>query len=450
MLKSNQKPLPTKITNQYADVKPLSVTGYCKVYEGACRTTKEKFHIKILDKESQFYKADPSIAATMFIQELLRLCSIHPSAVRIEDFSYDEQVIGYVTRKSSLLSESRKEPLNSEKLVSDLISELSFVHTKLKTPDRISFKAENIHHIENSNCYFLSNWPGILQGPAPESPQIEEEEKKDESTALFSTASADELYDIGMTVLKAQSDFSSEMVDRLAIEEHEAVRNKLVLDLLSQMHGSVPLKVLLSFMMDNDKKRRLALVQFLAKKIEQENVLKIDGELIKSLKEFQEASVNRFKEIGYWDDLHYFPDELITDCISFSTSRSILIVGVGIYRPKGQNKLEGSVEIVNANSISERSLAKIDVSIDSQSGEICKVKLNKPVLIEAGTNYSIVTKLKGKDSHCGVLGQSTVGWFQFRSCSGIGVRSFVEKGQIPEIYYVELSLDTYHFLISLE
>src|SRR5690349_10298462 len=91
LLKSDKKfTVPPKIKFAYENFKPIEETASFRVFEAKHRSSKEKHTIRILDSTKEFVKNHSDHAATLFIQELLRLQYLCPGSVLINTFEVSE------------------------------------------------------------------------------------------------------------------------------------------------------------------------------------------------------------------------------------------------------------------------------------------------------------------------------------------------------------------------
>ena len=107
--------IPPKLKLAYIDFKLIQQAATYRLYEAKPRISDMVHTIRVLDPTTEFVSANYDLAATLFIQEMLRLQSMHPEAVLINSFemsSNDRQMayasLPYYPLDSPTVSESRK------------------------------------------------------------------------------------------------------------------------------------------------------------------------------------------------------------------------------------------------------------------------------------------------------------------------------------------------------
>lgn len=132
------------------------------------------------------------------------------------------------------------------------------------------------------------------------------------------------------------------------------------------------------------------------------------------------------------------------DGITFTTSKDIRVIGMGIYVPNNDKVLAGAVKLVAGKESNAAALVSKEVSMTQLMPEakekIYPVLFDRPVLVKAGKEYSLVCELKNGNSFYGSGGKNSVVGegdvtFTFTSCAGSANGTSPSSGQIPEIYY---------------
>lgn len=144
---SNLKEVPISITPKlkttYTDFSEVTCSythagsgcnshHYFKIYQAKCRSNEEIHMIHILDNESEHFKEDPNHATTLFIQEMLHICShIDRNLIVMENSECCDQKLVFVTKQlpptkhqASQPSEPAKTKDVTETIKQDLKNEL--------------------------------------------------------------------------------------------------------------------------------------------------------------------------------------------------------------------------------------------------------------------------------------------------------------------------------------
>lgn len=159
----NLECLPPKIALAYSDFKFIEDSEYYRTFEAVSKTHNETHTVRALNVASSFYKADPSLASTLFVQEFLRLCVAYPQAAFIESFEINGTKIAYAIQHCQPLNhllEKKFNPkdINIEDLLADVLSDVSFLLTTLKLSSSISIELQNINYIKSTSSFILSDW----------------------------------------------------------------------------------------------------------------------------------------------------------------------------------------------------------------------------------------------------------------------------------------------------
>lgn len=477
--KLSQLALSPKIKSLYRDVKHVFQAEYYQIYEAVAVSTNLLHSIRILDTDSELYKQNPSLAATLFIQELLRLISIHPDSVVIEHFEINDKNIAYVTQNSIPLSKKHEfMGINIEKMIRGVAADASFLLNNLKLAESISIELDNIYSIKSSQEYFLGDWARSLK-------------KKEKPTKQFNLnmvrpgpEEIDEVYVLGLKVLELNG-ISKENLEPMSCIKIVQMHNAAVNAVIEDLKQPEPIKKMLKKMLNKDPSTRLKLHHVaeeldnlkeeeikpskheLGKMIKSNDHLKSSDMIpskestgnhmskeikFKSMKSPKESMfslmadkkeiqvVNRFaKQAGGW----LCSGKI--DAITFRCSKDIELLGVGIYIPKSSNNLSGTVKVIKGENLNGEILASREVTLTENMIEaqdkIYGVMFDKNIAVKAGTLISISSQLQKGPSFNGVGGMMTVMGddgevvFTFLKNPGSTNGTDVSNGQIPEIYY---------------
>lgn len=126
--------LTPKIKLLYSDTKLLSETEYCQTFDAVSKCDNEQYTIRTLNITFGFYKENPNLATTLFIQELLRLCTTHPESIIIESFeSHDRGQFAYAMKHcrtlQGLVGKSKGgalKEINFDLLLKNVMSDVKF------------------------------------------------------------------------------------------------------------------------------------------------------------------------------------------------------------------------------------------------------------------------------------------------------------------------------------
>ena len=158
--------IPPKLKQNYPDLKLVAETNYYKVYEGKSFLTGQKHAVRLLDIESEFFKKDKHAAATLFVQELLRLSSSldNSDALLIENFEIFEDKIGFVMKpyhslqkELEMLAQHGRTTIDLDKLVRSVVSDLTFLTKKMKLSP-FGLYPKNIFRVEDPDAYFVADY----------------------------------------------------------------------------------------------------------------------------------------------------------------------------------------------------------------------------------------------------------------------------------------------------
>lgn len=161
-----QAMLPPKIINLYSGFELVSDSSYYKVFTAKSCIDGLKYSIRALDLESQLVQRDYSTAATLFIQEILRLCLRLGTSdvIIIENFEIYKGKIAFVSLPTLDLQNRAKDfvkasdpSLNIERMLKDIFSDIHFLYTRMNL-SAIPIYPKNLCRLEGTSTYFLSDW----------------------------------------------------------------------------------------------------------------------------------------------------------------------------------------------------------------------------------------------------------------------------------------------------
>lgn len=227
MLNTNEKLseglLPPKIKLTYSDFELVSETSYYKVYEAKNLTNGQKHAIRVLDTESPFVQKNHNLAATLFMQEALRLSLRlpRPDLVVLENFEIHEDKIAFVMKPyNSILNEpvtgDGKLNIDAEKLLKDCLAEINFLYAKMKLGS-LSLDVKNICKAKDTNTYFLTDWASAKRL----------EPKEETSTIMISqdlqvpSIAAKDVYMLALVLLELNGAKRRECKELLKIENQD-------------------------------------------------------------------------------------------------------------------------------------------------------------------------------------------------------------------------------------
>lgn len=161
---SCQDALTPKLALMYSSVTYVDETESYRTYRASSNKSLEIHTIRVLNVDSTFYKSDPDRASTLFVQELLRLCSTSSEAVSVEAFEIHGNRIAYATKYCQTLQQllddkTSRNGIDLDKLLKHVLDDVSFLLSKLQISNHITnIELESINYIKSTHKYFLSDW----------------------------------------------------------------------------------------------------------------------------------------------------------------------------------------------------------------------------------------------------------------------------------------------------
>lgn len=459
--------LTPKIQLLYSDIQPLSETEYCQTFDAISRSDNQKYTIRTLNLTSDFYKKNPNLATTFFIQELLHLCTSFPDAVVIESFESHERghfacAIKHCETLQQLFERDEVKGIDFELMIKNVQSDVEFLLSKLKLSQTISIESQSIYQFNGKSGYFLSDWVKSLGKDSIVETRAENADN---------TKGTREAYNLGMRVLELNGILREDIDDVKAIRNAK-LHNGGIENMLAELNQPEKLKntlrKLLCKPVDPNTKgskivqeveNKMAGVEERTEKgvkpdicfqgIEYVESIVFLGEEKKGMNGISSPllKVSRFEKIHPTETWSYF--HRFDDGIAMAVSKSILIEGIGLYVPLSQHdKITGKVRISKGSHKEGTILATKEVKVTANAHEVVdkiyQVMFEEPVLIEAQTKYTIHFNLGpvdvfGCSGYKGTGGKSLVKGaedvlFTFITAFGEGLTS-VYYGQVPEIYY---------------
>ena len=273
--------IPSKLRQACSDYKLISQTTTYAVYEAKLLQNQQIVTIRALDTSAEAVKTNYAFAATLFVQELLRICSLHPDLLFLNTFEIDlSGKMGFATLPYTSLRDEL-DNLQSAKangaiittfsgtksvkdLISDVLSDIEFLTTKLNARNchRI-INIQNIYHFKEKDTYFLGDWANILN---PKNYSIEhgngELEKQPDEPNLNV---ADEIFELGLAVLELNG-LSQEKLESISASNStfEGKLNYAVQEVLEDDNCTLPAKTksLVERMLKKDENLRPKLEEF--------------------------------------------------------------------------------------------------------------------------------------------------------------------------------------------
>lgn len=242
---SKQSPtdlIPPKIKEEYYNFKLIHRTSYYLLFDALCYKSNELYTVRVLDLESSLVNTNYDLAATYFVKELLRLCSIDAGSVIISAFEMNELRMAAVTqlsppiKQASFLKQSKgaknyfESQNDFQELIQNILSEIEFL-TQDQKLTKIShiLQPDNLFFIKESGKTFVGDWLRPLEsqsGPA-ELNSMDKLNREDSHGLILEFSSKDasqnnpthsemtqELVTLGFTVLKL-SGIDDELISTL-------------------------------------------------------------------------------------------------------------------------------------------------------------------------------------------------------------------------------------------
>ena len=235
----NSEKIPPKLRNAYCSIRFVAEKGpinaRVSIFEAKSKITGEIHIIKVLTLPSAqktnethtrglfstFLQADwkEDVAATLFIQELLHLCSTQPELVIINSFIMVDNTLAYSLRSTTTLkaqfikqkskTEEKSGSINIPKIISDVVTELEILWKERKVRGfGASIQKEDIYYDSSKQKYWLGNWTNVCSQSMIVTSY---EEDNSENEPLASQDISEELSTLAMTLIELKGMNRSEM-----------------------------------------------------------------------------------------------------------------------------------------------------------------------------------------------------------------------------------------------
>ena len=439
-------PIPPKLKLFYKDLKLTAETNYYQIFDAFSCDDNRIYSIRALNTNSEFYQQNTNLAMTLFVQELLRLCVVHPESVLIDHFEIHEKNVAFVTEKCLSLPIITKEDDNPEKvdieqLLKDVLTEVDFLIHDFTLPNPISIELQNIFFLAETGAYLLGDWASFFK---------EKECNTEMSIMVNKSNGADEIYTLGLRILELNGS-QREHLDSLNALKNIQMHNGAIDAVIAGLTLPELTKKLLRKILNKDPCARPPLEEFATKSRrprgfervteigngkEENKPVKPRERIALSDKRLVFSKVQRFKGLGSfsWN----CKDEV--DAIAFTCSKDIFITGVGLYTPKEENvTITGVVMLI----VEENVLAIKEVRLENtgDKGFVYSVIFDEAIAIRTGETITCSCQLKGGGSYLGkqgmekLLGEGDVE-FTFMKAAACTNGTSTAIGQIPEIYYI--------------
>lgn len=267
-ISSYETPITPKLKLEYADLKIISEEASYITLQAKHRNTEQLHTIRVLNPNSAFVKEDYHVAATLFIQELLRLCISSPQDVLIETFEIYDKKISYATLPYSQLkkhvadNELNHAEINIDKLLKNVVSDLEFLVNNLRFKNCSSIVSlENIYQLEKSGNYFLGNWAQTIL--SDNSQQVASTDPNAGYQNRPPVNMFEEIYSLGLVVLELNGLKKEEAETLRAMRDSNPLYEITLISLIKdRLHLSENLRDLLIRMLSKTASQRPKIDEF--------------------------------------------------------------------------------------------------------------------------------------------------------------------------------------------
>ena len=370
--------LTPNIKLAYADIKLVSETEYCQTFDATSRRDNQKYTIRTLNITSEFYRENSNLATTLFIQELLHLCTKFSDGVVIESFEAHEDgklacAIRHCQSLQQLIDKDKltaAKEIDCERLLKDVLLDINFLLTKTRISRTLSIELQSIYQMSGLKGYFLSDWAKNLEQISPEIATQTLADKMPDG--------ANEVYNLGLKVLEING------IPKETIEDVVAIRvNKLyntgIEDLLAELSEQPEsLKESLRKILIRDPKNK-------SKPENQEENEKNEQQKHLLSKTLTLARFGKNEPTLNWG---YF--KAYDDGLTITASKPIQIEGIGLYVPTELNRMISgtvSLEMVSKDDGKTSALATVEICMAATSpgviDKIYRVMFGTPVSLKA-------------------------------------------------------------------
>lgn len=322
--------IPPKVRLLYKDFKLISQAHHFKNFSAVSNANSQKYTVRVLDLSSEFYNSNPNLTATLFIQELLRLCMHHPTAVFAEDFEICDKAMAFVSIPYTPLDLALRDVKNShkpniEKLVKDVLEDLSFLvyDLRLNYKNSLRIELDNIYQLSKNKGYILGDW---AKGLGNDKVSLEVSEAYSKKVDVLNGDKEVQIF--AAKVLELTGAKKEDLEDLKVLQELMGTRNpkmylarlEVVLNGLNLTSGA---KKAVTNMFSKEGESKLRLIDFIKPE--------------RKIRKNEPFKISRFEKTeGIWN----FGSDANIDAVGFKTTVDLQLTGIGLYVPE-IDKLEG-------------------------------------------------------------------------------------------------------------
>ena len=255
-------PITPVLKDLYSDLNPVPLSpSYYKLFQAKSLLTQEIHTIRVLDRDSLFVQSSFEAAATIFIQEIMRLCAIHPNEVLIDTFQFYDKNICIATKSFlplDIVRQNQKETqLNVDKLLEDLPAEVQFMKNQMrfKAPDSI-IQPKNVFQLSDGS-FFIGDWSKALEGG-----QVM---NLTDSDYKAGENDSEEIYALGAMILELTGMPHEDVVTLNEIQNLKLYNSAVLGFIDMSMNVSEQSRTILKSMVSKDPSQRLHLKELLSK-----------------------------------------------------------------------------------------------------------------------------------------------------------------------------------------
>lgn len=264
---------PPRINKLYTDFNLISRCSYYRVYQAKYSLTNEIHTIRMLDTECMFVKRNPEFASSLFIKEILFLCSRlgQPDSIVIENFEMSEGKIAFVSKNYSTvlpLKPNESKP-NVKKMLKDIVQDIDFLYSKMNIRN-LTIDPSRICRFQDTDKFFYTDWAAAeAKGEEEESkggeirsirtPLYFAPELRNNSLSSLPKA-ATEIYTLGLTILEL-SGIERRLWDELPLisddKSYDYVLSTMIMKKFCEEQKFKPLQNLVQSMLQKDPLKRV-------------------------------------------------------------------------------------------------------------------------------------------------------------------------------------------------
>lgn len=176
-------------------------TGYFE-FQAKSSKNAELHYIRALNLGSELAKRSPNTAITLFLQEMLRFCSLNASAILLDTLEFHEQKICYAIKHqcTSIISQPEKPStlrLDIPRLLKQTLLDLEQICSAHH--GKFHLLLPRIYHIEKLNppVYFLHDWAQIISAVRDPTPK----DLSDTTLSLSMSEEKEHVYNLALQIL---------------------------------------------------------------------------------------------------------------------------------------------------------------------------------------------------------------------------------------------------------